>query len=106
MTLDGRCESCGGIGVIRPNVVWFGEMPYHMDRIEAAMAGAQLFVSIGTSGSVYPAAGYVAIARELGIRTVELNLEPSDNAKLFDDGRYGPATEVVPAWVAEVLSEG
>jgi NAD-dependent deacetylase len=105
MTLDSRCESCGGIGVIRPNVVWFGEMPYHMDRIETAMASAQLFVSIGTSGSVYPAAGYVAIARELGIHTVELNLEPSDNAALFDDGRYGPATEVVAAWVDEVLGK-
>jgi len=106
MALDSRCEACGGVGVIRPNVVWFGEMPYHMDRIEAAMASATLFVSIGTSGSVYPAAGYVAIARELGIRTLELNLDPSDNAALFDDGRYGPATEVVTGWVAEVLGAG
>jgi len=106
MAPDSRCEACGGVGVIRPNVVWFGEMPYHMDRIEAAMASATLFVSIGTSGSVYPAAGYVAIARELGIRTLELNLDPSDNAALFDDGRYGPATEVVTGWVAEVLGAG
>ncbi len=104
MALDSKCASCGGVGVIRPNVVWFGEMPYHMDRIEAAMTSASLFVSIGTSGSVYPAAGYVAMAGQLGTPTMELNLEPSDNAALFEDGRYGPATEVVTAWVDEVLA--
>ena len=89
---------------MRPDVVWFGEMPQGLDRIEAALAGADLFVAIGTSGAVYPAAGYAAEARGLGVRTVELNLEPSDNARAFDDARYGPASEVVPAFVAELLA--
>ena len=75
---------------MRPDVVWFGEMPHGLDRIDAALAAADLFVAIGTSGAVYPAAGYVAEARALGIPTVELNLEPSDNARVFDDARYGP----------------
>jgi NAD-dependent deacetylase len=79
-------------------------MPQGLDRIEAALAEADLFVAIGTSGAVYPAAGYVAEARGLGTRTVELNLEPSDNARAFDDARYGPASEVVPVFVTEVLA--
>ena len=105
MTLDSKCAQCSEVGTIRPNVVWFGEMPYHMDRIEEVLPDAKQFVSIGTSGSVYPAAGYVAACKQFGIPTLELNLEPSDNAGLFDDGRYGPATEVIPAWVEEVLAQ-
>jgi len=104
MTLDSKCPHCGDIGCIRPNVVWFGEMPYHMEQIETVLPNATQFVSIGTSGAVYPAAGYVAACKQFGIPTLELNLEPSDNAVLFDDGRYGPATEVVVDWVDEVLS--
>jgi NAD-dependent deacetylase len=88
---------------LRPHVVWFGEMPLFMDAIEAALRRADLFVAVGTSGSVYPAAGFVEQARMLGVRTCEINLEPSDNAELFDDTRYGPATETVPAWVDAVL---
>ena len=88
---------------MRPDVVWFGEMPFGLDRIEAELAAADRFVAIGTSGAVYPAAGYVAEARARGIPTVELNLEPSDNARGFDAARYGPATETVPAFVAEQL---
>ena len=103
MTIDSRCSDCSAIGTIRPNVVWFGEMPYHMERIETELPQATQFVSIGTSGAVYPAAGYVAACRQFGIPTLELNLEPSDNAYLFDDGRYGPATEIVPVWVEEIL---
>ena len=105
MTLDSKCTHCAEAGGIRPNVVWFGEMPYHMDRIEEILPQATQFVSIGTSGSVYPAAGYVAACKQFGIPTLELNLEPSDNAGLFDDGLYGPATEVIPAWVKEVLAQ-
>lgn len=104
MTLDSACPQCKGVGCIRPNVVWFGEMPYHMERIEDVLPGAALFVSIGTSGAVFPAAGYVAACKQFGIPTLELNLEPSDTAGLFDEGRYGPATEVVPAWVEDVLA--
>ena len=85
-------------GRLRPHIVWFGEMPLCMERIEAALARCDLFVSIGTSGAVYPAAGFVQLARRAGTRTVELNLEPSQIADLFDEVRHGPATEVVPAF--------
>jgi NAD-dependent deacetylase len=98
------CPTCGRPGGMRPDVVWFGEMPKGLDRIAAALADADLFVAIGTSGAVYPAAGYVAEARALGIPTMELNLEPSDNARTFDDARYGPASETVPVLAAELLA--
>jgi NAD-dependent deacetylase len=102
--LRDRCPACGGMGVLRPHVVWFGEMPLEMDEIYAALRKADLFVAIGTSGSVYPAAGFVSEARVLDIRTCEINLEPSDNANQFDERRYGPASEAVPAWVDEFLA--
>ena len=89
---------------LRPDVVWFGEMPYRMGEIYAALREADLFVSIGTSGAVYPAAGLVQNARELGAQTLELNLEASQGSHLFHESRLGPATEVVPAWVEELLS--
>jgi NAD-dependent deacetylase len=91
---------------MRPDVVWFGEMPYAMERIYSALAGADLFISIGTSGNVYPAAGFVAVARENGAHTVELNLEPSDGADLFHEAIHGPATQVVPAYVERLLVDG
>jgi len=87
-------------GRMRPHIVWFGEMPLHMDRIEAALARCDLFVSIGTSGTVYPAAGFVQLARMAGARTVEINLEPGMGAGAFDERIYGPATETVPAFLA------
>ncbi len=93
------CAACGSAGGMRPAVVWFGEYPMRMDEIDAALAEAATFVSIGTSGHVYPAAGYVEIASALGLETWELNLEKT--SPLFGMGRYGPATEVVPAWVEE-----
>ncbi|MEL7029391.1 MAG: NAD-dependent deacylase [Pseudomonadota bacterium] len=95
------CAACGG--QMRPHVVWFGEMPLQLDRIERELSSADLFVSIGTSGSVYPAAGYVAMASEMGLPCVELNLEPSENNYLFTEKCYGPASEVVPAWVKDLL---
>lgn len=97
------CPACGA-RALRPDVVWFGEMPYEMDRIYAALARADLFVSIGTSGAVYPAAGFVRDARELGVRTLELNLERSQGSGWFHESRLGPATELVPRWVEEVLA--
>jgi len=97
------CPACGE-RALRPDVVWFGEMPYRMDEIHAALRKADLFVSIGTSGAVYPAAGFVRAARDLGARTLELNLEPSQGSRWFHESRHGPATEVVPEWVAEVLA--
>jgi NAD-dependent deacetylase len=97
------CPVCGE-RALRPDVVWFGEMPYRMDEIYAAMREADLFVSIGTSGAVYPAGGFVRDARELGARTLELNLERSEGSGWFDESRLGPASELVPAWVGEVLA--
>lgn len=91
---------------LRPDVVWFGEMPYEMGRIYRALETCDLFVSIGTSGAVYPAAGFVQEARASGARTLELNLEPSEGSRLFHETRLGPASLVVPAWVDEVLSPG
>jgi NAD-dependent deacetylase len=88
---------------LRPDVVWFGEVPYRMDEIYAALRGADLFVSIGTSGAVYPAAGLVRQARELGAQTLELNLERSQGSAWFHETRLGPASALVPAWVDELL---
>ena len=101
--VESKCQTCGWEGHLRPDVVWFGEMPYQMDRIYAALMNADLFVSIGTSGAVYPAAGFVDAARQTGTKTLELNLEPSEGSYLFDEKVYGPATEVVPAWVDGLL---
>lgn len=88
---------------LRPDVVWFGEIPYQMERIYAALRRADLFVSIGTSGAVYPAAGFVRDARDLGVRTLELNLERSEGSHWFHESRQGPAGELVPQWVEEIL---
>ncbi len=100
-----RCPVCAR-GRLRPHIVWFGEIPFHMDEIERAIAHADLFVSIGTSGAVYPAAGFVGLARSLGrAHTVELNLEPSEGRHLFAEGHYGPATEIVPAFVEGLLEK-
>lgn len=96
------CPACGA-AALRPDIVWFGEMPYRMDEIYAALARADLFVSIGTSGAVYPAAGLVREARTAGIATLELNMEPSQGSRWFDEARHGPATGLVPAWVDELL---
>lgn len=97
------CPACGA-RALRPDVVWFGEVPYHMEAIQQALMAANLFVSIGTSGAVYPAAGFVRLARELGMDTLELNLERSQGSAWFDETRLGPATEVVSAWVDDLLS--
>ncbi|WP_404379743.1 Sir2 family NAD+-dependent deacetylase [Caenispirillum salinarum] len=101
------CPACGVAGAMRPHVVWFGEMPLGMERIYAALEDCALFLSVGTSGNVYPAAGFVHHVLETsGGRTVELNLEPSQGATLFAEQHYGPATEVVPAFVDRLLAEG
>jgi NAD-dependent deacetylase len=99
------CPACGAAAT-RPDVVWFGEMPYRMDEIADRLARADLFVSIGTSGEVYPAAGFVQEAAQVGARTLELNLEPSSGSRYFDEARHGPATRIVPDWVDEVLAGG
>ena len=96
------CPACG-MAALRPDIVWFGEMPYRMEEIDSAIARADLFVSIGTSGAVYPAAGYVRTARHCGAQTLELNLDPSQGSIFFDESRMGLAGNLVPAWVGEML---
>lgn len=100
------CASCGRAGGMRPHVVWFGEMPFHLDEVYAALAACDLFVSIGTSGNVYPAAGFVAEARAAGAHTVELNLEPSEGRSHFAEAIHGPAASIVPAYVERLLARG
>ena len=101
------CANCGTQGSLRPHVVWFGEMPLDMERIYQALSECALFMSVGTSGNVYPAAGFVQQVRASGdAHTVELNLEPSMKASAFAQHIYGPATEVVPAYVEQVLTAG
>ena len=97
------CPVCQVAGKVRPDIVWFGEMPYEMERIDEALSKADLFVSIGTSGAVYPAAGFVQTARYCGARTLEINLEPSQGSLFFDERRYGPAASLVPAWVEQMI---
>jgi NAD-dependent deacetylase len=103
LTLTSVCPACENDGTLRPHVVWFNELPLFMDEAIAETQACAIFVSIGTSGAVYPAAGLVEFARAAGARTVELNLEPSEGASNFDEKRYGPATELVPEFVAELL---
>lgn len=97
-----RCGACGETGTSRPHVVWFGETPLEMDLIYAALERCALFVSIGTSGNVYPAAGFVDAARSAGAHAVELNLEPSEGASLFHEAEYGQATQIVPSFIARL----
>ncbi len=104
MTPETSCPLCRASGGMRPDVVWFGEMPYHMDRLYDLVSACDLFLSIGTSGNVYPAAGFVSGARQAGAHTVELNLEPSDGATRFAEVIHGPGTRIVPAYVERLLA--
>lgn len=105
IALDDRCACCGLRQCLRPHVVWFGEMPLQMDEIYAALDACDLFVSIGTSGNVYPAAGFVQVARAAGAHTLEINLEPSATESLFAEKRYGLASEELPRFVSELLPD-
>ncbi len=96
------CPGCGR-AALRPDVVWFGEIPYRMEEILDALVVADLFVSVGTSGAVYPAAGFVQQARAFGARTLELNLQPSEGSRWFHESRQGPAGLLVPEWVGSLL---
>jgi NAD-dependent deacetylase len=100
------CPACGVAGRLRPDIVWFGEMPYGMEDIDRALMNADLFVSVGTSGAVYPAAGFVQTARYCGASTLEMNLDPSLGSIYFHETRTGPASILVPAWVEEMLRGG
>jgi NAD-dependent protein deacetylase/lipoamidase len=99
------CPGCTSVGGMRPDIVWFGEMPMQLDLIYRALERCQLFVAIGTSGQVYPAAGFVEIARGVGAHTIELNLEPSAVSDLFTEHRYGRAGQIIPEFISEILSE-
>src|SRR5258708_18638092 len=106
LSIERVCAACREAGGLRPHVVWFGEIPLEMDRIYEALGRCGVFISIGTSGNVYPAAGFVQEVRQVaGARTVELNLEPSEGATLFEERHYGPATEIVPAYVRRLLAD-
>ncbi|MFT5283498.1 MAG: NAD-dependent deacetylase [Yoonia sp.] len=104
LTSQTRCSCCQPMSAMRPDIVWFGEMPYHMDSIESHLLTADLFVSIGTSGNVYPAAGFVQIANHAGAYSIELNLEPSEGQSDFTECHYGLASDLVPAFVDEVCA--
>ena len=103
MGVRATCPVCEVEGQVRPDIVWFGEMPYEMDRIEEALRRCDLFVSIGTSGAVYPAAGFVQTARYCGAQTLEMNLEPTLGSIFFHESRTGRASELVPSWVEGLL---
>lgn len=99
-----ECSCCHRSGGLRPDIVWFGEIPMYMDEIQTLIEQANHFVAIGTSGQVYPAAGFVNFAKQLGITTTEINLEPSDNNYLFDHTYVGPASEAVPRFVSDLIT--
>lgn len=99
---DSRCPGCARPGTLRPHIVWFGEMPFELDRIGQALERCDLFAAIGTSGHVYPAAGFVSLVGP-GTRTVELNLEDSQVSSAFGERIQGRAAAVVPAWVEQLL---
>jgi NAD-dependent deacetylase len=103
LAVNSSCPACAAKGSMRPHIVWFGEVPFHIEEIEEKLASCALFVAIGTSGEVYPAAGFVEIASASGARTVELNLAPSAASDAFAERRLGPATQTVPQFVAELL---
>jgi NAD-dependent deacetylase len=100
---DASCPLCQVKGRVRPDIVWFGEMPYEMERIDEALQNCDLFVSVGTSGAVYPAAGFAQTAHYCGARTLEMNLEPSLGSVFFNESRIGRAGDLVPEWVDELL---
>lgn len=101
---DQSCSCCNQLGSLRPHIVWFGEIPLGMDIIDTALSRCDLFIAIGTSGAVYPAAGLRQLADAFGAHTVELNMEPSLTGHEFDDSYYGPASEVVPRYLKDLLA--
>jgi NAD-dependent deacetylase len=101
LNLDSECKCCRSPGNLRPHIVWFGEMPFHMNEINTALEACDIFIAIGTSGNVYPASGFYQKARIRKATTVELNLEATDSS--FDEHIYGPASKVVPAYFEQLL---
>jgi NAD-dependent deacetylase len=105
LTISGSCSVCGVRGALRPHVVWFGEMPLLLDAIDAALQRADVFAAIGTSGLVYPAAGFVRQARDCGVPTIEFNLDETAASSAFDEIRPGKAGDTVPMWVDELVGQ-
>ncbi|MEM7257798.1 MAG: Sir2 family NAD+-dependent deacetylase [Pseudomonadota bacterium] len=103
LSIEDQCRDCNRTGTIRPHIVWFGEMPFYMEEISTALAQCELFITVGTSGNVYPAAGFAQIAAQGGAKIVELNLEASNTPGTMDETRLGRATDIVPAFVNELL---
>lgn len=103
VAIDMSCISCDAKGSVRPHIVWFGEMPLEMDHIDQALSGCDLFIAVGTSGEVYPAAGFMQQARMAGAQTLELNLQSTGRSSHFHQGIYGPAGTVVPEVVHALL---
>ncbi len=99
-----KCPCCNRV-TLRPDIVWFGEMPMYMEEIYDALSKADVFIAIGTSGNVYPAAGFVQIAKESGAHTIEANLAPGVTNALFDESLTGPASHIVPQWVDQLMSK-
>ncbi len=104
LSLEHECECCHQADNLRPHIVWFGEMPLYLEEIEMALANCDLFLSIGTSGNVYPAAGFVQLAKHAGAKTVEINLEPSTSHTAFDEKHYGQAGLLLPNYIEQLLS--
>lgn len=104
LATDLKCPGCGATRTLRPDIVWFGEMPRFLDQIYIALANCRVFVAIGTSGHVYPASGFVQVARESGARCIEINLQASEVSTQFDEHRVGKASEQMPLWVSEILA--
>jgi NAD-dependent deacetylase len=101
---DSHCQCCNYTGTLRPDIVWFGEIPYHMKTIEKTLMQADIFISIGTSGNVYPAAGFVQAANAAGAYSIEINLEPSETQTAFHEHHYGPATQTVEVFIDQLLA--
>lgn len=104
LAVDSQCACCRQAGTLRPHIVWFGEIPMHQDVIYPALAACHTFVSIGTSGNVYPAAGFVNEAKAHGAHAIEINIDESNISEVFDEHRVGPASQEVPRWVRSVTA--
>lgn len=105
ITAKSGCTCCNREQTLRPHIVWFGEMPLEMERIYHHLAKADLFIAIGTSGNVYPAAGFVEMAKKSGARTIELNLEATQGSNLFDESHQGRAAEIVPNYIQQIMND-
>ena len=106
VSAEDKCEHCAIMGMLKPNIVFFGENLLCMDKVDKLLQTCDLFLSIGTSGVVYPAAGFVQIAKMFGADTFEFNMEETSNNRLFDEHIYGPAGKTLPQFIDELIKKG